>query len=158
MCGCATRTAVFLDSEKNTYVGALLSMCSKRTFPFWADLPEALQTGMMQNEAKDSGWQMWPELYSDPVRLDNFMEAMIGISVGRLKAFAEKVDLSSYKTLVDIGGGTGQLAAYVANRHPHMTSLISTDLEQVGPVADKWIKKWGAEDRVKFLASDFLKY
>lgn len=154
---CTQPTSLLLNKNKITYVGGILDMCSKRLFHFWADLPEALKTGIMQNEARDTGWQVWPERYSVPARLENYMEAMIGNSAGNFGIFAAKFDFSRYKTLVDIGGATGQLASCVALQNKHMTSLISTDLKPVGPIAEKWIQKWGTEDRVKFAASDFLK-
>lgn len=153
---CTKATALFLDRRKTTFVGGILDMCSQRLFHFWADLPEALKTGIMQNEARETGWQMFAELYSVPSRLKTFMEAMMGISAGNFMTFAAKFDFASYKTMVDIGGATGQLASFVAMQNKHMTSLISTDLTPVGPLAKKWIRKWGTEDRVNFLASDFM--
>jgi hypothetical protein len=68
---------------------------------------------------------MFGELYSKPERLEQFMDAMAGISAGNFQAFAEKFDFSGYKTLCDVGGATGQLSMFVARRHPHMhcTSL-----------------------------------
>jgi O-methyltransferase domain len=37
-----------------------------------------------------------------------------------------------------------------------MTSLVTTDLQVVEPVATKWIQKWGTQDRVQFVASDCM--
>ena len=57
---------------------------------------------------------MFDELYSKPERLEQFMDAMSGISAGNFQAFAEKFDFSRYRTLCDVGGATGQLSMLVA--------------------------------------------
>jgi cyclopropane fatty-acyl-phospholipid synthase-like methyltransferase len=99
---------------------------------------------------------MWPELYSKPERLENFMEAMCGISAGAFMVFAKSFDFSKYKILVDVGGATGQLSAYVARENKHMR-CISTDLPEVKPIADRWIERWGVQDRVQAVTNDFIK-
>ena len=151
---CTQNTSLFLDKSKPTYIGGILEMCSLRLFHFWADLREALETGVMQNEAKETGWQVFPELYSVPARLEIFMEAMIGISAGHFRKFATDFNFSHYKTMVDIGGATGQLASFVAQQNSHMR-CITTDLPAVEPVALKWIHQWGVSHRVRFVASNF---
>ena len=49
-------------------------------------------TGRPQNEIRHSGKPMFAELYSRPERLEQFMDAMAGISAGNFRAFAEKFD------------------------------------------------------------------
>ena len=70
-------------------------MANARLYRFWGDLTEALQTGKPQNEIKHTGKPMFDELYSDPARLEQFMQAMSGISQGNFHALAEKFDFSS---------------------------------------------------------------
>jgi hypothetical protein len=64
----------FLDRNSDSYMGGLLEMASARLYRFWGDLTEALQTGRPQNEVKHSGQPMFTELYSDPKRLEQFMD------------------------------------------------------------------------------------
>jgi hypothetical protein len=113
-------TARFLVKQSPQYIGGVLEMANARLYRFWADLTPALKTGKPQNELKETGRSWFGELYADPARLEQFMDAMIGFSMGNFAAFAEKFDFSKYKTLADIGGATGQLSAIVAARHPHM--------------------------------------
>ncbi len=81
-----------------------------------ATSPKALRTGSPQNEIKHTGTSMFAELYSKPERLEQFMDAMSGISAGNFQAFAEKFDFSRYRTLCDVGGATGQLSMLVAQQ------------------------------------------
>jgi len=149
-------TARFLDRNRTEYVGGILEMANARLYPFWSDLTEALKTGQPQNEIKHSGRPMFDELYSDPARLEQFMNAMAGVSMGNFHAFAEKFDFGRYRTLADIGGATGQLSCIVAERHPHM-DCGSYDLAVVQPIAQRRIEEAGLQARVKSGAVDFLK-
>src|SRR5918999_766 len=112
--------AVFLDKASPAYIGGILEMANARLYGFWGDLTEALQTGKPQNEIKHTGRPMFEELYSDPARLEQFMRAMQGISLGNFHALAEKFDFSRYETLCDVGGATGQLCTILAEHHPHL--------------------------------------
>jgi len=148
-------TAVFLDKASPAYIGGILEMSNARLYRFWGDLTEALQTGKPQNEIKHTGKPVFEELYSDPDRLEQFMNAMAGISLGPFSALAERFDFSKYKTLCDVGGATGQLSIIVANRHPHMR-CTSFDLPVVEPIAKRTIEAAGLSERVTAVGGDFF--
>lgn len=147
--------AAFLDKSSPAYIGEMLEMANARLYPFWGDLTEALKTGDPQNEIKRTGKAMFEELYSDEARLEQFMNAMAGISAGPFMALAEKFDFSKYETLCDVGGATGQLSCIVANRHPQMR-CTSFDLPVVEPIAKRRIEAAGLGDRVTAAAGDFF--
>jgi len=147
--------AAFLDKAQPTYVGGMLEMCDARLYGFWNDLPTALRTGQPQNELRQGGTSMFETLYADPVRLEQFMSAMRGISMANFAALAEKFDFSRYRTLCDVGGATGLLSVLVARRHPHLACL-SYDLPVVEPIARRWIEKDAMAGRVQTVAGDFL--
>jgi len=98
---------------------------------------------------------MFAELYSRPDRLEQFMDAMSGISAGNFRAFAERFDFSGYRTLCDVGGATGQLSCMVASRHPHMR-CTTLDLPVVVPIAERRIAAEGLDDRVTARGFDFF--
>ena len=130
-------------------------MANARLYPFWGDLTQALRSGQPQNEIKHTGKPMFEELYSDPARLEQFMHAMTGISMGAFHALAEAFDFSKYKTLCDVGGATGQLSIAVASRHPHMR-CTTLDLPVVEPIAKRTIDAAGLSERVTAAAGDFF--
>jgi precorrin-6B methylase 2 len=148
-------SAFFLDRNSPGYIGGILEMANARLFRFWADLTEALKTGLPQNETKHSGEPMFAKLYEDPARLEQFMNAMSGVSAGNFKEFARKFDFSNYKTLCDVGGATGQLSCMVAAAHPHMR-CTSFDLPKVVPIAEQKIERAGLTDRVTAVGGDFF--
>jgi len=147
--------AVFLDQNSPQYMGGILEMASSRLYGFWGSLTEALQTGKAQNEIKDSGEPIFAKLYAVPERLEQFMNAMAGVSAGNFKALANSFDFSGYQTLCDVGGATGQLACMVAAAHPHMR-CVSADLPPVQPVAERRIAQAGLSDRVTTAVIDFF--
>ena len=148
-------SAVFLNRNSPDYVGGILEMADARLYRFWADLTEALKTGAPQNETKHSGAPLFAKLYEAPERLEQFMNAMSGVSAGNFKAFAQKFDFSEYKTLCDVGGATGQLSCMVAAANPHMR-CSSFDLPQVLPIATRKIKEAGLSDQVTPVGGDFF--
>jgi SAM-dependent methyltransferase len=148
-------SAAFLDKRSPTYIGGILEMAGARLYPFWGDLTEALRTGEPQNEVKHTGKPMFDELYSDPARLEQFMGAMAGISLGNFQALADKFDFSKYETVCDVGGATGQLCMILARRHPHLR-CISYDLPVVAPIADRTVAAAGLDDRVTTASGDFF--
>ena len=88
-------TGMFLDRSSPAFMGGFLEMANDRLYPFWGNLEEGLKTGHAQNETKDGGKGVFEELYSQPERLEQFMDAMAGISVGNFQAFAEKFDFQN---------------------------------------------------------------
>jgi len=149
-------TGLFLDKNKpDNYVGGILEMANARLYRFWGDLTEALRTGKPQNEIKSTGTSMFEELYSQPARLEQFMNAMAGISRANFQAFADRFDLSKYATLCDVGGATGLLSILVARRHPHL-KCKSFDLPVVAPIARASIARAGLSDRIEAVGGDFF--
>ena len=148
-------TALFLDRNSPQFMGGFLEMANARLYSFWGDLTEGLRTGQAQNEIKHTGASMFAELYSKPERLEQFMDAMTGISAGNFQAFAEKFDFSRYRTLCDVGGATGQLSMFVARRHPHVR-CTSLDLPAATAIAERKIAAAGLADRVSARPLDFF--
>lgn len=149
-------TAAFLDRNSPKFVGGFLEMANDRLYPFWGDLEEALRTGKPQNETKHGGEGVFEELYRDPARLEQFMDAMAGISAGNFMALAEKFDFSPYQTLCDVGGAAATLSTIVAAKHPHL-AIKTADLPQATAIAAKKIAAAGLGDRIEAVNIDFFK-
>lgn len=148
-------TAAFLDRNSPQFLGGFLEMANSRLYRFWGELGEALRTGRPQNEIKSTGTSMFAELYSKPERLEQFMDAMSGISTGNFQALADKFDFSRYRTLCDVGGATGQLSMIVSRRHPQLR-CTSADLPLATAIAERRIAAAGLADRVTARPLDFF--
>ena len=148
-------TGLFLDRNSPQFMGGFLEMANARLYPFWGDLTTGLRTGSPQNELKHSGTSMFAELYSRPERLEQFMDAMSGISAANFQAFAEKFDFSRYHTVCDVGGATGQLSIILARQHAHLR-CISADLPAATAIAERKIAATDVADRVSARPLDFF--
>jgi len=148
-------TSLYLDRHSPRYIGGILEMLNARLFKFWDDLPEALRTGNPQNETKQGGKGIFDELYGDPAKLEQFLDAMAGLSRINFEALADKFDFSRYDSLCDVGGATGLLSIEVAKKHSH-TQCISFDLPPVESVARKHIAAAGLSDRIHVTSGDFF--
>ena len=148
-------TASFLDRRSPQFIGGFLEMANARLYRFWGDLTDALRTGSPQNEIKHTGASMFAELYSKSERLEQFMDAMSGISAGNFQALAEKFDFSRYHTVCDVGGATGLLSMVLARKHPHLR-CTSADLPAATSIAERKIAAAGLADRVSTKSLDFF--
>ena len=144
----------FLDRAKPSYIGGMLEMANARLYPFWGSLTEAIRTGRPQNEAR-SGGDFFEALYADPERLENFLSAMTGLSLGAARAIAQKFPWGNYRTFIDIGGAQGGLPVQVAAAHAHLEGG-NFDLPSVGPVFEKYVALHGLGDRLRFYPGDFF--
>lgn len=145
---------LFLDRAKPTYVGGMLEMANTRLYPFWGGLTEALKTGRPQNEVKNGG-NFFATLYAEPEKLEQFLRAMSGLSLGVAAAIADAFPWDRYKTVIDIGAAQGALPVQLALRHPHLTGG-GFDLAPVAPAFARYVAEHGLSDRLRFYPGDFF--
>lgn len=150
-----TETALFLDRAKPSYVGGILEMCNARLYRFWGSLTEGLRTGQPQNEVKTGG-DFFRTLYGDPQRLEGFLKAMTGLSVGSAQIIAKKFPWKKYRTFVDAGCAQGGVAVEIALAHKHLTGG-GMDLPVVQPIFEAYAQGRGVAKRLHFHPGDFFK-
>src|SRR6267154_526764 len=93
----SAEAAAFLDKQSPTYVGGFLELCNAQIYGVWRELTQALKTGEPQNEVKLKPF--FEEIYSDPAKLEQFMQAMSGLSRGDFDTFAQRFDFAGYQTV-----------------------------------------------------------
>ena len=150
-----TETAQFLDRAKPTYVGGILEMCNARLYRFWGSLTEGLRTGKAQNEVK-TGEDFFGTLYADPQRLEGFLKAMTGLSIGPAQVIAKKFPWKKYHTFVDVGCAQGGVAVEIALAHKHLMGG-GMDLPVVQPIFEAYAKDRGVAQRLRFHPGNFFK-
>jgi SAM-dependent methyltransferase len=148
-------TGLFLDRNKASYIGGILEMANDRLYRFWGGLTEGLRTGQAQNEAK-TGEDFFGTLYADPQRLEGFLKAMTGLSLGSARALAKKFPWKRYRTFVDVGCAQGGVAVEIALAHIHLSGM-GMDLPVVQPLFESYAKMRRVDSRLRFVAGDFFK-
>ncbi|MDD4843256.1 MAG: class I SAM-dependent methyltransferase [Anaerotignum sp.] len=79
---------------------------------------------------------------------------------GRAKELSNLVsalpEFSSFKKMLDLGGGPGLICLAIVNKHPELKAAIF-DTAEVGKVAMESVKEYGLENRVEVLTGDYMK-
>lgn len=112
----------------------------------WSNLTEIVATGRNPNPMGAES------------RSDEDIEAFIGAMhvVGRAAAdtVAAAVDLSPFRRLLDVGGGSGTYTMAFLKRAPHLTATVF-DLPRVIEIARRRLTDAGFIDRVTLSAGDY---
>ncbi len=148
-------TGRFLDRNKPSYMGGMLEMSNARLYRFWGSLTEGLRTGKPQNEVK-TGEDFFGTLYANPQRLEGFLKAMTGLSIGSAQVIARKFPWKKYRTFIDVGCAQGGVAVEIASAHKHLTGG-GMDLPVVQPIFEEYAERKGVGRRLQFYAGDFFK-
>lgn len=147
-------TALFLDRGKPSYIGGMLEMANARLYRFWGGLTEALRTGKPQNEAK-TGEDFFGTLYADPKRLEGFLKAMTGLSIGAARIIAKKFPWRKYRSFIDVGCAQGGVAVEIALAHKHLAGA-GMDLPVVQPVFEAYARAKRVAGRLAFHPGNFF--
>jgi cyclopropane fatty-acyl-phospholipid synthase-like methyltransferase len=81
---------------------------------------------------------------------------MTGLSLATVKAIAGKSPWQDYDHFADIGCAQGAVPVTLARAHPHLRGS-GYDLPVVQPLFEKYARRQGVADRVRFRAGDFFK-
>jgi acetylserotonin N-methyltransferase len=122
--------------------------CSNDFFwNLWGDLESAIQEGTNRWK-KTFGWDefYWDCLFRSDADKREFLIGMHGYGQITSPAVVRAFDLSGYKHLVDLGGGTGHLAIAACEAYPSLWATVF-DLKEAMPLAKEMIAE--ADSRVK---------
>lgn len=120
----------------------------------FANLLHSLQTGRTGFE-KAQGMPLFDYLARHPEDASVFSGAMVGLHGAEPPAVAAAYDFSTFKTVVDVGGASGNMLAAILGRHLEPRGLLF-DRPHVVADAGKLLKANGVADRVTVEAGDFF--
>jgi hypothetical protein len=124
---------------------------------FWNSLGEfiySLETGKPSFE-KAFGMPVFDYLARHPEAASAFSETMVGFHGAEPPAVAKAYAFSGVKTLVDVGGATGNMLAAVLSEHPGVRGVLF-DLPHVVRDAPAFLNARGIADRVTIEAGSFF--
>jgi hypothetical protein len=115
----------------------------------------SVETGKTGME-KAHGMPIFPFLAEHPEEASDFNDAMVGFHGGEPPAVAAAYDFSRFATVVDVGGGTGNLLSAILERHPEPRGVLF-DQPHVVREAPALIDARGLANRVTVEVGDFFK-
>ena len=121
----------------------------------WEQVLYCIETGDT-GMSKAFGMNIFEYLGKHPQEASYFNEAMIGFHGAEPPAVAAAFDFSTFKTVVDVGGGTGNLLAAILERYAGPRGILA-DLPHVIREAPALFEPRGLAKRVSTEAIDFFK-
>lgn len=138
----------FLAPGRPGYVGDAVDMFRWRVAPKWQDLQGALRGERPAN--------MYDSLVSDPGRLDRFIEGLRQLSFWRARALASRLDLSSFRMLLDVGAGSGVYSIEILKRNRELRACLF-DQAPVCEIARRNFERAGLSQRAQIVSGDFFR-
>jgi hypothetical protein len=134
----------FLVRGRANYRGSVHSVHSNQ----WAAMlntAESIRTGVPQAKYD---WTVMPLN-----KLDAVLRGLHGTAMLVGYNLVKHYDFSVYRTLIDVGGGSGGLAIAVAEVCPHIRAIV-VDLPNVTPITQQIINEAGMAERVQVMTAN----
>ena len=132
----------------------VLTIANETWVQGFGQLLYSVQTGKSGFE-KMLGMPVFDWLAKNPEDASLFSETMVGIHGSEPPAVAAAYDFSGLKTIVDVGGATGNLVTTIVGRYPGSRGILY-DLPHVVRDAPTLIQARGLTDRVTIQGGSFF--
>ncbi len=132
----------------------VMTFCGPAFWRTWEEIFYSLETGKPGFE-KAFGMPVFEYLAQHPEAASAFSETMVGFHGAEPPAVARAYDFSGTRTLVDVGGATGNMLAAVLSEHPGVRGVLF-DLPHVIGDAPALLQERGVADRITLEAGSFM--
>lgn len=130
-------------------------MMGEEHYKAWGELKNCVMSGKQAFESV-YGMNVFEYFSKNPEASEIFNNAMTGFASQMYKSVVPAYDFSSFKTLVDIGGGHGKLLSGILKNTPGLKGIVF-DLPHVVEGATEVLKQEGVADRCAIENGDFFK-
>jgi hypothetical protein len=120
----------------------------------WMRLPHSVRTGQSAQEYL-FGLRQFDYLATQPETAAIFNDGMLAGTLTVGAAVVDAYDFTGFKTIVDVGGGSGALAATVLRANPGMRGIVF-DLPFCEQGAIDYLASADLDDRCRFEGGDFF--
>ena len=132
----------------------IVALCGPWVWASFGEILHSLRTGETGME-KAYGQGIFDFLAQNPEEAKHFNAAMIGFHGSEPAAVAQAYDFSGIQTLVDVGGGTGNLLGTILQAHSHLRGVLF-DVPHVAAAAEQRLATLGLADRCQVTSGDFF--
>jgi SAM-dependent methyltransferase len=137
--------AAYLSGQTSTDLRPALRFWNQLSFPLWANLEHALQTG-------DGQWGTSPSREHQRI----FSEGVEALTSSAARALATRYDFGQHRRILDLGGGTGSWLIPLLRQHGHLRATL-VERSGVADIARQRLAANVDPQRVEVVASDFLR-
>ncbi len=139
--------AEFLVKTSPFYMGELM-LLQDAEWDAWGNLEDIIRSG--HPKVIGNLFMNRPDLAELTLNVLHRMAQRVAPSL------AEKINLSAYRSFLDVGGGAGTFSMAFCKRYPNLSSILF-DLPQTLPMTQKNIEKEKMQDRITLYGGDFNK-
>jgi acetylserotonin N-methyltransferase len=152
----APAAQAYLTGDSPRRLLGYLTYSDRVLWDMWKHLPDAVREGTNRwKQTFDADGPIFDAFYRTPEQKREFLLGMHGYGLISSPAVVNAVDLSGYRTFVDLGGATGHLTVAACRRWPNLRGVVF-DLPAAVPLAEEMIPA-DVRDRVTVQAGDFFK-
>ena len=137
--------SAYLCRDSDTYQGNTLNGMFDN-MDEWMHLEERLTTGPRHVRREEMFGEQWLRAIAE-----SCLDGSVGAIVDEIDS---RVDLSGYRTLLDLGGGHGLHSIGLVHKHPNLEATVF-DVPMMCPIAMKNSERYGVPLRT--IAGDFYK-
>ncbi|WP_433018138.1 methyltransferase [Kribbella sp. CA-294648] len=150
-----TETAHFLRADVSGSLRSAAIMFGLE--PFWSPYAQVAHTARTGEPAFDHvfGQSIYEYLQEHPEHAQIFGAAAAGFHGQAMAPIIASYDFSSFGTVVDVGGGSGELLVELLRAYPAVRGVL-LEMESVLPKARETFEAAGLLDRVELVAGDFF--
>jgi len=142
-------TNQFLVRDSPSYVGDHVTLNPLiAPWRFALRTAESIRTGTPQEK--------YDESEKSEEELESIYRDWRPIAVRAGRELVARHDFSSYRTLLDVGGGSGGLAVAIVEACPHIQATV-VDLPRLTPVTRRLLNEAGAADRIQVVTADVVR-
>ena len=146
----------YLYSDSPDTLSGYVRYSDEALFPMWSNLGDAVREGSPRwKQTFDIDGAIFGGFYRSDEAMRNFLRGMHGFGMLTSPAVVGAFDLSRFRQMVDLGGGTGHLAIAACQRYPELRAVVF-DLPRVTVLARENIARSGVADRVDTCDGDFF--
>ena len=125
-------------------------------YALWGHLEDAVREGSARwKQTFGFDGSLFSHFFRTDEARRNFLMGMHGFGLLSSPRVLQAFDLSRFKCLVDLGGGTGQLAIAACRLHPALGAVVF-DLAPALEIAREYVGQAGLAGRIELRAGDFF--
>jgi hypothetical protein len=149
-----TEVGIRLAAKSERSMAAWVLMEGELLRPGWSELIESIRTGKTAGQLAGLGQERFEVLAKTRVA-GLFNDAMVSLTRMAVPAVLAAYDFSGISTLMDVGGGLGELMCAILTKYRSMRGIVF-DLPHCAEGARKNLPDAGVADRCEFIGGNFF--
>jgi acetylserotonin N-methyltransferase len=153
---CAPVAETYLRRGSGKALVGYILYSNRILYPMWGNLEDAVREGSHRwLQTFHFEGSLFDHLFKTDESKRDFLSGMHGLGLLSSPQVVAAFELSRFRRLVDLGGGTGHLALAACELYPQLSAAV-LDLPSVFDVAKEFVSRSPYAPRVEVLSGDFF--